>query len=233
MCVSMPLHKHMAHATRSGPLGFLILNNHGLGDSVLRRPASPSDIPGPSGCLSFQEVPGLSELVQRSPFRLPSVVQLRLILEKDAFRPNDRTRAWLRKVHSRLLGSQLIEDSFNVMKNSKPYQNRRAAIQQCFRTVIEEKPISTKHDFKDIAPSCAPVGRSLSIPDTAYRCRLSDMPKDFLGITSFSPKADWPSPRPEDVSLPYAEMRLMEIACDRGDFLKVGRGATDSVCVCV
>ena len=170
---------------------------------------------------NVDDVSGLSRFVQRSQFALPSVQQIALLFGYEGAIVDEEKAAFLRKAHTRMYGSQVVEDGFNVMKNCKPYQNRRGTLQSSFRGLIERKPLSRKHKYEEVAPTCAPVGRSLRIPSEAYKVTHSDMPREFLPIMSFSQKTSWPSLRPEDVSLPFAETRVLVIAEGRGELHKL------------
>lgn len=166
-------------------------------------------------------VAGLEPIARRSQFTHPSVLQIIEMLRMDNWTVTSETRSFLQKAHMRLLGSQVVEDGFNIMKNSKPYQNRRGCIEEIMRSTIEKQPLSKKHRFSEIEPACAGVGRDLRLPLEAFRPRLHDMPKEFLPIMSLSQKSSWPSLRPEDISLPHAETRLFSIADSRNEWDKI------------
>lgn len=64
-----------------------------------------------------QHLVGVSAIVERSVFKLRSVLQLRLLLEKHDYSMTEPLRAWLTRANSKCAGSLVIEDGFKRIKD--------------------------------------------------------------------------------------------------------------------
>lgn len=118
------------------------------------------------------EVPGLAEVVQRSSMGHMATRQIANIL--DNFEMSPRTADFLTKVHSRLLGSQVVEDGINTQKNAdgQAWQNRRGTIRASYKALIEHRPLSTKHRFTEVEVARDPACRDMKLPNRVFQASL-------------------------------------------------------------
>eukprot|EP00959_Pyramimonas_sp_CCMP1952_P272912 5704988-Pyramimonas_sp.AAC.1 len=70
------------------------------------------------------DVEGLSFLVSRSSRERTSQQQVYGVLESDGFVITEKVHTFFKQCHSRVIGSQIVEDGFNDQKNSVPHKNR-------------------------------------------------------------------------------------------------------------
>lgn len=112
------------------------------------------------------------------------------------------SRSFFSRVHSRMVGSQIIEDGFNEQKNVRPWKNRRTTVESAYHTLITRKALSAKHKFEDIPLPQAAVARGMKLDQAMYKTGYKEMPKMFRVVTSVKQKAEWPSPKAEDRSPP-------------------------------
>ena len=85
------------------------------------------------------DVTGIRELVDRSVFDWIANKQIVGVLKAVDFRPTTDTHKFFQNLHTRLLASQIVEDGFNCMKHSRPYQNRCGSMESAFDAVIVNK----------------------------------------------------------------------------------------------
>lgn len=163
---------------------------------------------------------GLREVVERSALGHVANQQLHGVLQSGGFsleRPD--MRRFLTSCHSRILGSQVCEDAFNVQKNSAPtpWQNRMGSIEESFRTLLEHSPLADKHRYDEVRLATDPVARDVALPREVFRARPASMPAEFRPLTSFKDKTEWPTCKAEDWGLAFAEQVVMCRACDRNE----------------
>lgn len=117
------------------------------------------------------EVPGLTEVVERSAMGHLATLQITELVSAAGYTIVPSTLDFLHKCHARLLGSQVVEDGFNVQKNATPtpWQNRRGRIQAAFKALIEKKPLSQKHRFQKLDITWDPACRDMKIPTEAFK----------------------------------------------------------------
>ena len=57
---------------------------------------------------------------------------------------------FFRKIHARILISQLAEDGFNAQKNVKRTVNRRGTPKAAYNALRRQQVLSTRHDFEEV-----------------------------------------------------------------------------------
>lgn len=155
---------------------------------------------------------GLAAIVARSMFQTPSVQQTFEVMRDEDFIINENAVGFFKPAHTRLLGSQIVEECFNVQKNSTTYENRRGCIEACYNALIEGKPLSTRMSFDEVEPTRAPVARDIDVPKDAFKMPLAETPKEFHAITGFTQKTAWHTCKAEDWCVAFGDPVLTEQA---------------------
>lgn len=151
------------------------------------------------------EVLGVQEVVQRSAMGHIATQQIVQVVAGSGYEMVPSTKDFLQKCHARLLGSQVVEDGFNVQKNATPtaWQNRRGTARASYKALIEQKPLSVKHRFRELGVTKDPACRDMKLPPTAFKVVLCTclqkvvLSRDDLGIF-LGFRVPSPSPQHDD-----------------------------------
>lgn len=145
---------------------------------------------------------GVKEICQRSIFKLQCVRQDLAILRKHSWELGEGVLNHFRRVHSRVISSQIVEDAFNRQKNNKKEPNRRGIVERSWGVLVEKSVASEVHKFKEPAISDDPVEQQ-ALGDEVFHAKLRDSPKEFHELTSFRAKTAWWSPGPQGFTQSY------------------------------
>ena len=91
---------------------------------------------------------GLGTYYERSTFQHMSVLQVYEVMKEEGFAVTPRVAMWCYQVNRTLFGSQIVEDDFNHLKNHMPHQNRVAAPESFYHSLIINKGCCSFITFK-------------------------------------------------------------------------------------
>ena len=112
---------------------------------------------------------------------------------------------------SRPFSSQIVEDSFNVMKNTKgPFANKNAPVESSFHAIIHSDVQDVRHKHSKVEPNSALLRRNLRLGDTVFRAKWSEVPKFMFALSTYGQKPPYFSPGAADISSQYAHLELMK-----------------------
>lgn len=162
--------------------------------------------------------PGVEEVSRRCQFNLECVIQLIDMFEETEWQLELTTkqRSFLLKKHSRLLASQICEDSFNRMKKAmSKHENRRLNIAASYDVLQQKHVVDAIHRFDSVAQDMPSAQRSDRIPHDAFDGPVVASTVDLSGIATCTAKASWYSPGASSHGVAYLDSVLMQYVNSR------------------
>ena len=162
-------------------------------------------------------------ILERSIFHTTSVRQLCSILHDCDWEPDLRALGWLEGYHSRLLGSQIVEDALRDCRTCEHNSaNRRATPKTMFAHLASSPTLTQRHKFDGPHSSVDGHARNTQFPDDAFKPSTKHMSIDCHSIYSTITKPHWFSPSAERSSLPFFDLNMLEQTCIDEQFVGLG-----------
>lgn len=159
----------------------------------------------------------VKELIRRSPFNMLSTMQLVRICEANDWKCCDALRQVMRGRSSAVLGTQVVEDMNNVMKNTKSFAGCASTGLQHYRrpetgfvSAVLRGVVDKVHEFKAPELKTSVVRRSAALEQSCFKSGHSSM--QWQSIASTKPSPDWWSPSPANSAIPAADHILIREA---------------------
>lgn len=131
-------------------------------------------------------------------------------------------QAFLQKKHSRILGTQIVEDAFNRQKRRKAsHMNRRLKVAAAWDVLQERHLVDHVHHYTPVV-SHVPLRDRLAVLDKGiFQGPMQGTSMSFEGVASYKAQVDWYSPKADRHGVQYADVQLTRYAVRRGLLGKV------------
>jgi hypothetical protein len=161
--------------------------------------------------------------VSRSPFKLPSVMQIVLPLKANDW---TLTKPIVDLVKARNQGfkqSRVVEDGFLVERRQETSASNAELVEnQIFMSLIEKKLLKEKFAF-ETHPDSLPHHRATDMPKDAFRAVASSASMDCRSIRSTKAKPDWYSPAPSSWPRKFTDAGFLRHLEEKGDWAKANK----------
>lgn len=162
---------------------------------------------------SLQQKPAsLQKLLDRSCFNLVAAKQWCAACEEFAWQYNDELSSLARTWFGGVLCSQIVEDSFAQMKNHRQVRgSRRLRKPQASMGVALTSGVMDRRHRYTTVPSDVPIfRRTLRLAKESFGgAYLPASSMDLSGIASGKSKAEWFSPKADDIGGPAADLSVL------------------------
>ena len=131
----------------------------------------------------------------------------------------------MHKLTAGVLSSQISEDCFNFMKNSKQLKGKKKfrRVQKCMSSALTAKVLSGKHRYKELkVDQAATFGKSRP-PDDAFTPHKGKHSMEFHKLVSTSQSTEHYSPGAENWCVRFADLACLRVARARHDFQLLSR----------
>ena len=154
-----------------------------------------------------------AELGRRSSFHLPSVQQHLVTLQQSNYKRTEEYMKWLSQDCRRLVGTQVVEDSFNRESAMVRKQvNRRSRVMRQWKKLLERGVLNKVHHYHEYMPR-APKFKSRFLPNEAFQPHNSKCSIDLEGLASTTPSPDWYAPVAARMHVEHADLEFIDILC--------------------
>jgi hypothetical protein len=129
------------------------------------------------------------------------------------------------EVTAGILSSQISEDCFNFMKNSKQLKGKKKfrRVQKCMASALTAKVLSQKHKYKELKVDQAKTLGKSRPPDDAFTPNKAKKSMDFHKLVSTSQTTEHYSPGADNWSVRVADLACLRVCRVRQDFELLSR----------
>ena len=157
------------------------------------------------------------KLVARSPFQTLPVQQIANIFIDHNWQSNNEVRSFFKKKHSRLLGTQVVEDGFQRQRRAEASTyNRKGKAITAWRTVIEKQVLEEVHAFDRPEVPDDVLPRSAMVDPEAFHATVKGQSLELHTISSTKSQAPWYSPGVENHCVQFADLHFQHVALATG-----------------
>ncbi|CAK0852956.1 unnamed protein product, partial [Prorocentrum cordatum] len=166
---------------------------------------------------------GSELMVKRSLFAKPSVKHLLACVEAENWLPSERLRSHIAEKCQRIIGSQIVEDTFNKCKKKIDCQtNTLTGPISMMATALDSKVISKTHRYEELVPNSVVVPRDCVLANSVCHAPLlrknlepSTASLELWKIAGFG-DAGWHSPGAAGYTVPCADIEVCRQASSAG-----------------
>ena len=136
--------------------------------------------------------------------------------------------AYKKEVHdltAGVLSSQISEDCFNFMKNSKQLKGQKQfrRVEKCMAAALQAKVLSKRHRYKELKVDARSTCGKFQPAVDAFTPHKVNKSMEFHKLVSTSQATDWYSPGSENWSVRVADLAVLRVARARRDWTMLSR----------